>query len=117
VSADFRADATPEEWEAYKQGRGEAYAAGYIVGRIEAFREAEALAYGAIRRAAEVARRHDTRANYHRETIRHYVQSGKFLQDDYLLEVETSANSVWHHTECAASVRAAIRAAIESKKA
>jgi hypothetical protein len=74
-------------------------------------------AFEAIRRAATIARYHDTRANYHRDTITTNADSGKFVNDDdSLIAIETSANSLWHHTECAASIRNAIRAAIGSEK-
>lgn len=80
----------------------------YIADRVAAF--------GAIRRALEVARRHDDRVELYLGTIRKHVQSGNFVHDDYLIEVETSANNAWHHAECADTIRRAIRAAIGSPK-
>lgn len=66
-----------------------------------------------IRRAVSIARYHDQRANDLREVIRERVESGKFLNDDYLVEVEMNANNIWHHAEIAVEVRRAIRQAMQ----
>lgn len=89
-----------------------------ILHQAQAERHEERLAaFRAIRRALEVARRHDDQAQRHLGTIRKHVVSGNFVHDDYLIEVETSANSAWHHAECAEQIRQAIRFAIGGNRA
>lgn len=74
-------------------------------------------AFGAIRRAIEVARYHDDWELRHADALVRLTSDSKgFCNEDDLLQIETSANSLWHHMECAARIRSAIRAAIKSDK-
>lgn len=69
-------------------------------------------ARAAIRRAAFIARQHDTRANGYIQSISEIVITDRIHTDDYLVDVECSANNAWHHRTCADAIRTAIRAAI-----
>lgn len=69
-------------------------------------------ARSAIRRAAAIARLHDQRANGYIQSITNNVVTNRVQDDDYLVDVECSANNAWHHRSCAEAIREAIRAAI-----
>lgn len=80
-------------------------------------KQARVLAFGAIRRAVSVARKHDARAEKYLATIFEHVSAGRFRDDDYLVDIEMSANNAWHCQSCARAIRDAIRAALRSEKA
>lgn len=71
-------------------------------------------AFGAIRRAAEVARYHDRQASMHKDWARRSVKN---IDDiDWICDLESSAQSIWIEVNLAAEIRHAIRAAIQSHK-
>lgn len=59
----FRTDCTPEEWAAYLRGVGDGCAEAFALGVEHGTALANAEAFGAIRRAAEVARALDEAAD------------------------------------------------------
>lgn len=72
-------------------------------------------AFGAIRRAAEIARYHDKSASMHKDWAK---RSMEHLDDiDWICDLESSAQSIWIETNLAEEIRRAIRAAIKSDKA
>lgn len=73
-------------------------------------------AFAAIRRAVALARLHDKQAARYQQAIIHNVESRKFLNEDYLADVESDAQNIWNHQSCAEAIRQAIRAAIELEK-
>ena len=71
-------------------------------------------AFGAIRRAAEVARYHDKQATMHKDWARRSIKN---IDDiDWICDLESSAQSIWIEVNLAAEIRHAIRAAIRSHK-
>lgn len=76
-----------------------------------------AILVNAIRRAVSVAREHDERAAASIASITQNVLTDRVQGDDYLVDVECSANNAWHHRTCALEIRRTIRTAIESDKA
>jgi hypothetical protein len=85
--------------------------------REHAEQQVRIMAFGAIRRAAQIAREHDQRAAFFaREVLQNATPEGLNC-DDRLLHVETGAQSIWDHVTSARAVRRAIRAAIGSEKA
>lgn len=93
----FRTDCTPEEWAAYLRGVGDGCAEAFALGVEHGTALANAEAFGAIRRAAEVAREHD------RECLAALARNKELICE--------------RHEENAYECRRAIRAAIGSDKA
>jgi len=64
-----------------------------------------------IRRAASIARYHDRRVNDCMASIIKIVEEHKtnMLSDDYIVDLECSANNIWYHRNIAEQVREAIR--------
>lgn len=65
-----------------------------------------------IRGAVAVARYHDEKVREYQQVIIDNVESRKFLNDDYLVDVESCAQSIWNHQSCATAIRSSIRAAL-----
>jgi hypothetical protein len=78
------------------------YEVGNIRGKHDAEKQARTEAFGAIRRAAEVARYHDAKAQAEKEA---HPDQWHYCEWDYYL-----------HDEARNAIRAAIRAAIGSDK-
>lgn len=90
----------------YLAGVGDGAARENELHRIEVF--------GAIRRAARIAREHDQRAAFYARDVLQNATPEGLNYDDRLLHVEAGAQSIWNHVTSARAVRQAIRAAIES---